>query len=68
LAIDARDAHCAQQVRDMTRGGVDFAFEMADSVAALDLAYLITRRGGTTNLGFDLLAQGATVRQVIEFQ
>lgn len=36
------------QVREATRGGVDFALEMAGSVAALDLAYRITRRGGTT--------------------
>jgi len=29
-------------------GGVEFAFEMAGSVRAMDLAYRITRRGGTT--------------------
>jgi alcohol dehydrogenase len=37
-----------KEVRDLTNGGVDFAFEMASSVAALQLAYDITRRGGTT--------------------
>jgi alcohol dehydrogenase len=37
-----------QQIRDATNGGVDFAFEMAGSVRAMDLAYKITRRGGTT--------------------
>jgi alcohol dehydrogenase len=36
------------EVRDLTSGGVDFAFEMAGSVPALELAYKITRRGGTT--------------------
>jgi alcohol dehydrogenase len=36
------------EVRDMTGGGVDFAFEMASSVAALQLAFDITKRGGTT--------------------
>lgn len=36
------------QVKDLTRGGVDYAFEMAGNVAALELAYRITRRGGTT--------------------
>jgi alcohol dehydrogenase len=36
------------EVRDMTGGGVDFAFEMASSVAALKLAFDITKRGGTT--------------------
>jgi alcohol dehydrogenase len=29
-------------------GGVEYAFEMAGSVRALELAYKITRRGGTT--------------------
>ena len=38
----------ADAVRDLTGGGVDFAFEMAGSVKALELAYRITRRGGTT--------------------
>jgi alcohol dehydrogenase len=46
--FDARDPDCAAQVRAATRGGVEFAFEMAGSVRALDLAYRITRRGGTT--------------------
>jgi alcohol dehydrogenase len=39
---------CAASVRAATGGGVDFAFEMAGSVRAMDLAYRITRRGGTT--------------------
>ena len=30
------------------KGGVEYAFEMAGSVRALELAYKITRRGGTT--------------------
>jgi alcohol dehydrogenase len=46
--FDARDPDCAAQVRAATRGGVEFAFEMAGSVRALELAYRITRRGGTT--------------------
>ena len=37
-----------KDIRDATDGGVDFAFEMAGSVRAMDLAYKITRRGGTT--------------------
>src|SRR5262245_35723394 len=40
---DAIDA-----IRAATNGGVEFAFEMAGSVRAMDLAYKITRRGGTT--------------------
>jgi len=35
-------------VRDLTAGGVEYAFEMAGSVQAMDVAYRITRRGGTT--------------------
>ncbi|MBV8377474.1 MAG: zinc-dependent alcohol dehydrogenase family protein [Verrucomicrobia bacterium] len=38
----------AKEVRDLTGGGVDFAFEMASSVPALQLAFDITKRGGTT--------------------
>jgi alcohol dehydrogenase len=46
--VNARDADAAEQVRDATRGGVDFAFEMAGAVRTMELAYKITRRGGTT--------------------
>jgi alcohol dehydrogenase len=49
--VNARDPQCAEQVRDLTGGGVDYAFEMASSVKALELAYKITRRGGTTVTG-----------------
>ena len=37
-----------EQVKALTGGGVDYAFEMAGSVPALELAYRVTRRGGTT--------------------
>jgi alcohol dehydrogenase len=49
-ATDAFEAGgtAADAIREATRGGVDFALEMAGSVAALELAYRITRRGGTT--------------------
>lgn len=46
--VNARDADAAEQVRNATGGGVDFAFEMAGAVRAMELAYRITRRGGTT--------------------
>jgi alcohol dehydrogenase len=36
------------EIKAATGGGVEFAFEMAGSVRAMDLAYKITRRGGTT--------------------
>jgi alcohol dehydrogenase len=37
-----------EDIRAATGGGVEFAFEMAASVRAMELAYKITRRGGTT--------------------
>jgi len=46
--FDARDPEVVAQVKAATDGGVDYAFEMAGSVAALECAYRITRRGGTT--------------------
>ncbi|HEY0202778.1 MAG TPA: zinc-dependent alcohol dehydrogenase family protein [Acetobacteraceae bacterium] len=46
--VNARDADAAEQVRTATGGGVDFAFEMAGAVRAMELACKITRRGGTT--------------------
>jgi alcohol dehydrogenase len=37
-----------KEVREITAGGVDFAFEMASSLPALQMAYDITKQGGTT--------------------
>ncbi len=54
LALGATDAFKAdtpdavEAIRQATKGGVDHGLEMAGSVRALDLAYQITRRGGTT--------------------
>lgn len=46
--VNAKDENAIQKVKDLTNGGVDFGFEMAGSVQAMELAYRITRRGGTT--------------------
>ncbi|MCP4327640.1 MAG: alcohol dehydrogenase catalytic domain-containing protein [Alphaproteobacteria bacterium] len=46
--FNATAADCVEQVREATGGGVDYAFEMAGSVKAMELCYRITRRGGTT--------------------
>jgi alcohol dehydrogenase len=46
--IDAADPRAVEQIKDLTRGGVHYAFEMAGSVNAMELAYRATRRGGTT--------------------
>src|SRR5207244_10381604 len=40
--------NAVDEIKAATGGGVEFAFEMAGSVRAMDLAYKITRRGGTT--------------------
>lgn len=47
-AVRADDPKAVEQIRELSGGGVDFAFEMASSVKALELAYKVTRRGGTT--------------------
>ena len=46
--FNANDPYCVDAARDATDGGVEYAFEMAGSVAAMDTTYRITRRGGTT--------------------
>ena len=45
---NAADPRAVEFVRELTHGGVDFAFETAGSTRALEFAYRITRRGGTT--------------------
>ena len=47
-AVNASDEAVVEHVKELSGGGVDFAFEMAGSVPALQLAYDITARGGTT--------------------
>jgi alcohol dehydrogenase len=48
MTVNAGDPEAADRIRAATGGGVDYAFEMAGSTRALDLAYRITRRGGMT--------------------
>jgi alcohol dehydrogenase len=47
-AFNAGDADCTDRVRAATAGGVDYAFEMAGSLPALEMAWDVTRRGGET--------------------
>lgn len=44
----ASDPDIVDKVKEITKGGVDHAIEMAGSAPAFELAYKITRRGGTT--------------------
>ncbi len=46
--FNAGSADAVNEIREATGGGLEYAFEMAGSVRAMDLAYKITRRGGTT--------------------
>jgi alcohol dehydrogenase len=46
--FSANSPDVAAEVREATRGGVQFAFEMAGSAKAMQTAYSVTRRGGTT--------------------
>ena len=45
--ICARDADCVEQVRDLTGGGVDYAFDQAGSTDSMALAYAMVQYGGT---------------------
>lgn len=46
--VNAGTPDAIEQVKALTRGGVDVAVETAGSVKAMELAYRVTRRGGTT--------------------
>jgi len=46
--FNAAEPDCADKVRAATGGGVDFGFEMAGAMPALELAWQVTRRGGST--------------------
>ena len=46
--VNAGDPDAMEQVKALTLGGVDVAFEMAGAIAAMELAWRITRRGGST--------------------
>ena len=46
--MNVRAQTSAVDAEEESGGGVEYAFELAGSVRALELAYKITRRGGTT--------------------
>lgn len=46
--FNAAHPDAGDQIRELTKGGVDFAFEMAGAIPAMELAWKITRRGGST--------------------
>ena len=46
--FNAKDQKYVEFVRDITNGGVEYSFEMAGSVEAMDITYHVTRCGGTS--------------------
>ena len=46
--MNAADPQAKEHIRAISAGGVDYAFEFAGVVRALELAYHCTRRGGST--------------------
>jgi alcohol dehydrogenase len=46
--VNAKDPDAVSRIREISKGGVHYAFEFAGSVQAMELAYASTRRGGTT--------------------
>ncbi|GGA35871.1 zinc-dependent alcohol dehydrogenase family protein [Psychrobacillus lasiicapitis] len=46
--FNSNDPDVVEQVRAYTNGGVDYAFETAGVVAAMEVAYGVTKRGGVT--------------------
>jgi alcohol dehydrogenase len=46
--VNAANTDAKEMVRALSHGGVEYAFEFAGAIRALELAYGITRRGGVT--------------------
>jgi alcohol dehydrogenase len=45
--VNASDPDHVEQVRDITRGGTDFSFDLAGTIKAMETAYSVTRYGGS---------------------
>ena len=46
--VNAASASAVEEIKALSAGGVEYFFEMAGAVPALELAYAATARGGTT--------------------
>ena len=57
--FSARDPHFVESIKDLTRGGVDFAFEVSGNDTAMSAAYDATRKGGEV-IAVGLGATGAS--------
>jgi alcohol dehydrogenase len=48
LVFDSEDPNIIEKIKDVTNGGLDYVFEAVGEVEAIELAYAVTGRGGTT--------------------
>ena len=48
LVFDSEDPDIVEKIKDVTNGGLDYVFEAVGEVEAIELAYAVTGRGGTT--------------------
>ena len=63
--FSAADPNCVENVLDATGGGLMYAFEAAGSVDAMEIAYNVTRRGGTvTTVGLSHPDHNFTIQHV----
>ena len=46
--FDSNDPHVIEKVKDASGGGLEYVFEAVGEVEAIELAYAVTGRGGTT--------------------
>ncbi|GIN20448.1 zinc-dependent alcohol dehydrogenase family protein [Siminovitchia fordii] len=46
--FNSKDPDAVHSIREQTSGGLDYVFETAGAVSAMEVAYQITKRGGTT--------------------
>ncbi len=48
MVFDSEDIDVVEKIRNATNGGLDYVFEAVGEVEAIELAYAVTGRGGTT--------------------
>ncbi len=48
MTFDSEDPDVVEKIKDVTNGGLDYVFEAVGEVEAIELAYAVTGRGGTT--------------------
>jgi alcohol dehydrogenase len=62
--VDARDPKAAEQVKELTQGGADHAFEISGVPAAVSMAHAVCARGGeVVHVGVGLATAEFSVKQ-----